>query len=92
MPLTGLELILTIEGETLDLNTCIVSNFRRVLNMREGYLERSFTAELASGKKLEVNAIVSAALLMMKLEQSGTASLRLTLIHPSPLSLPLTAM
>ena len=46
-----------IAGELLDLNTCIVSDFRRVLNMREGYLERSFTAELQSGKKLKVNSL-----------------------------------
>lgn len=45
-----------IEGEALDLNTCTVSNFRRVLNMQEGYLERSFTAELQNGKKVEVLA------------------------------------
>jgi len=45
-----------IEYETLDLNLCEVRNFRRVLNMQEGYLERSFVAVLKSGKELEVNA------------------------------------
>jgi maltose phosphorylase len=45
-----------IAAETLDLNTCAVSNFRRVLNMRQGYLERSFTAELSDGRKVEVLA------------------------------------
>ena len=45
-----------IDSEILDLNTCRVSDFRRVLNMRAGFLERSFTAELQSGKKLKVNA------------------------------------
>ena len=46
-----------IQGETLDLHTCIVTGFRRVLNMREGYLKRSFTAELKSGNKIKVNAL-----------------------------------
>lgn len=45
-----------IEYETLDLNTCEVRDFRRVLNMQEGYLERSFVAQLKSGKELQVVA------------------------------------
>lgn len=42
--------------EKLDLATCKVLDFKRVLNMREGYLQRTFTAELASGKRLAINA------------------------------------
>ena len=45
-----------IEDEILDLNTCEVSDFQRVLNMQEGYLERSFIATLSSGKQLKVNS------------------------------------
>ncbi len=45
-----------IEDEILDLNTCEVADFQRVLNMKEGYLERSFVATLASGKQLRVNS------------------------------------
>ncbi|GAA4454697.1 glycoside hydrolase family 65 protein [Nibrella saemangeumensis] len=45
-----------IEYESLDLNTCEVRSFRRMLNMKEGYLERSFVAVLKSGKELQVNA------------------------------------
>ncbi|GAA4395560.1 glycoside hydrolase family 65 protein [Nibrella viscosa] len=45
-----------IEYESLDLNTCEVRDFRRLLNMQEGYLERSFVAVLKSGKELQVNA------------------------------------
>jgi maltose phosphorylase len=45
-----------VGGEKLDLNQCKVIDFTRVLNMREGYLLRSFTAELKSGKQLKVNA------------------------------------
>lgn len=45
-----------IEDESLDLNTCEVRDFRRTLNMQEGYLERQFVAILGSGKELRVNA------------------------------------
>ena len=31
-----------IDGEAFDLAECEVDNFRRVLNMKEGYLERTF--------------------------------------------------
>src|ERR671932_80753 len=40
-----------VDYETLDLNTCEVRDFRRELNMQEGYLERSFVAVLKSGKE-----------------------------------------
>jgi maltose phosphorylase len=50
----GLEL--KLDGELLDLNLCKVTAFQRVLNMKEGYLERKFTAELASGKQVQVKA------------------------------------
>ena len=46
----------TINGQILDLNTCKVSDFSRVLNMREGYLERKFVAELHNGNKVSVAA------------------------------------
>ncbi len=46
----------TIGDEKLDLATCKVLDFKRVLNMREGYLQRTFTAELPSGKRVAVNA------------------------------------
>jgi maltose phosphorylase len=47
---------ITIENEQLDLATCKVLDFKRLLNMREGYLQRTFTAELKSGKQIKVNA------------------------------------
>jgi maltose phosphorylase len=50
----GLEL--KLDGEVLDLSLCKVTAFQRVLNMKEGYLERKFTAELASGKQVQVKA------------------------------------
>ncbi|MEZ4962450.1 MAG: family 65 glycosyl hydrolase domain-containing protein [Saprospiraceae bacterium] len=45
-----------IDGEMLDLNTCRVKDFSRTLNMKEGLLERSFTAKLLSGKEVKVTA------------------------------------
>jgi maltose phosphorylase len=45
-----------LDGEVLDLATCKVKSFRRELNMKEGYLERSFTARLVSGKEVEVRS------------------------------------
>jgi maltose phosphorylase len=46
-----------IDGETLDLARCEVSDFRRVLNMKEGHLSRTFVATLASGKQVRVDAL-----------------------------------
>lgn len=41
---------ITIDGEVFDLNTCReVRNFRRELNMREGWYHRSFEATLPNG-------------------------------------------
>ena len=45
-----------IDGKSLDLAKCKVKDFRRVLNMKEGYLERSFTATTKAGKEVEVHA------------------------------------
>ncbi|MDV7188561.1 family 65 glycosyl hydrolase domain-containing protein [Lutibacter sp. TH_r2] len=39
-----------------DLNTCKISDFKRELNMKEGWLSRSFNAELPNGNKIEVFA------------------------------------
>lgn len=46
----------SIDGEELDLATAQVTGFKRVLNMQEGILQRSFVATLASGKQVEVQA------------------------------------
>jgi maltose phosphorylase len=45
-----------IEDEEMDFATCITSNFRRELNMKEGYLLRSFDLEMPSGKMVRVEA------------------------------------
>lgn len=47
---------INIEGEELDLANCKVESFKRTLNMKEGYLERTFIAELPSGRRLKVSA------------------------------------
>src|SRR5690606_23859510 len=44
-----------INGENLDLNQVEVSDFRRELNMKEGWLGRSFSAKLKNGTEIEVN-------------------------------------
>ncbi len=46
-----------IDGTPLDLAACTVTQFRRVLNMKEGTLFRSFTAELEGGKQVQVESI-----------------------------------
>lgn len=46
-----------INGETLDLAKAEVSDFKRVLNMKEAYLKRSFTASLANGNVIKVEAL-----------------------------------
>lgn len=50
-------LLIEIEGEQFDLNNCKISNFKRILHMKEGYLERSFIAELKNGRQVKVNAV-----------------------------------
>ncbi len=45
-----------INGEDFDLNTCTkVSNFRRELNMKEGWYNRSFEATLRNDTQIAVN-------------------------------------
>ena len=45
-----------INGENLDLNACSeVKNFRRELNMKEGWYHRSFEATLQNGTQVAVN-------------------------------------
>ncbi|MFC2127971.1 glycoside hydrolase family 65 protein [Bacteroidota bacterium] len=46
-----------IDGEELDLAKCKVTKFKRELNMKEGWLQRSFVAEFANGNKVSVNSL-----------------------------------
>lgn len=43
-----------VNGEQLDLARCEVKDFTRILNMKEGYLQRSFTARLKNGSEIAV--------------------------------------
>jgi maltose phosphorylase len=47
---------ITIDGEELDLATCEVTDFSRILDMQTGILYRTFEATLASGKKVAVSS------------------------------------
>ncbi|OIJ15746.1 family 65 glycosyl hydrolase [Anaerobacillus arseniciselenatis] len=44
-----------IDGENLDLHNVNVKEFVRELNMKEGYLERTFIATLKEGKEVKIN-------------------------------------
>lgn len=44
------------DGEELDLAKCEIEEFRRVLNMKEGFLERTFIAKMESGRRVKVHA------------------------------------
>ena len=47
---------ITVNGEAFDLNTCtVVKNFKRELNMKEGWYNRSFEAVLQNGTEVKVN-------------------------------------
>ncbi len=45
-----------LEDEKLDLASCHIHHFQRTLNMKEGWLSRSFVAMLPSGKQVGVTA------------------------------------
>ena len=45
----------TIDETPIDLANTPVKSFRRVLNMKEGYLERSFTVSPAKGKNVNIS-------------------------------------
>ncbi len=48
----GIEVV--VNNEQLDLAKCKIENFQRILNMKEGYLQRSFTAVMPDGNKVKV--------------------------------------
>ncbi|HVS92951.1 MAG TPA: glycoside hydrolase family 65 protein [Mucilaginibacter sp.] len=51
----GIDIV--IGNEQLDLAKCQVNAFRRELNMKEGYLKRTFRAKTAGGVEVEVEAV-----------------------------------
>lgn len=48
---------IALDGEQLDLAQCEVSDFWRELNMKDGYLQRNFTAKTKNGKTVMVEAV-----------------------------------
>ena len=65
-----------INGEVLDLNTCIeVKNFRRELNMKEGWYERQFTATLPNQQEIQVKAL---RLLSLRYDELGALRYEIT--------------
>jgi maltose phosphorylase len=48
---------ISINGEVLDLNTCKVSDFSRVLDMKLGTLTRRFTAEQKNGNVVAIESV-----------------------------------
>lgn len=45
-----------VDGEVLDLAQCEILAFKRLLNMRKGYLERQAKVKMASGKIIEIHS------------------------------------
>jgi len=65
-----------INDENLDLHTCKeVSKFKRELNMKEGWLSRSFEAVLENGIKIKVD---TKRFLSLELDQIGAISYNIT--------------
>lgn len=70
-----------INEEALDLNTCKeVTLFRRELNMKEGWYQRSFTAVLQNEIKIRVN---STRFLSMKMDELGVINYEVELLSGS---------
>ncbi|RVT79539.1 glycoside hydrolase family 65 protein [Flavobacterium sufflavum] len=65
-----------INGESLDLNSCPeVTNFRRELNMKEGWYNRSFEATLQNGTEIAVNV---RRFLSLNLDEIGVIKYEIT--------------
>ena len=65
-----------INGENLDLNSCKeIKNFRRELNMKEGWYNRSFEATLQNGTEVSVNVT---RFLSLDLDEVGVINYEIT--------------
>ena len=47
---------ISVNGKAIDLATSEIISFTRILNMKEGYLERSFRVTVAENKTIEINS------------------------------------
>src|SRR5690606_3593515 len=67
-----------INGEQLDLNTCKeVVNFKRELNMKEGWYQRSFTDTLQNDISIKV---ISTRFLSMEIDELGAIDYQVKLL------------
>ena len=72
-------IIIEINGENLDLAKCsAVKNFRRELNMQEGWYHRSFEAVLQNGIEISVNV---RRFLSLDLDEMGAIKYEITLLN-----------
>lgn len=68
-----------INDEAFDMNTCVsVKNFRRELNMKEGWYLRSFEATLQNGTEISVNV---RRFLCIELDEAGIINYEITPIN-----------
>lgn len=68
-----------IDGVSLDLNTCTsVSNFKRELNMKEGWYQRSFQAKLSNN--IEVDTKIT-RFLSLDVDEVGAIKMELALLN-----------
>ncbi|MBU2995517.1 glycoside hydrolase family 65 protein [Cellulophaga baltica] len=68
-----------VEGEILDLNTCkSVSNYKRELNMKEGWYQRSFIAELSNSITIEVK---TTRFLSLDINEIGAVNYEITVVN-----------
>ena len=72
----GIDII--IDGEQLDLFACTVKDFRRELNMKEGWLLRSFVARLKNNVEIHVE---TKRFLSLKLDELGAIQYSVTPIN-----------
>jgi len=47
---------ISVNGKAVDLAKSKITSFSRILNMKEGYLERSFTVTVSGNKTIEINS------------------------------------
>jgi len=67
-----------INGQELDLNTCKVADFYRELNMKEGWLKRSFKATLKNGDEI---AVQSTRFLSLSYKEIGVIKYDITALN-----------
>ncbi len=64
-----------VNGAILDLNTCEVHDFRRELNMKEGWYQRTFRAILPNGIEVKIS---STRLLSLRFDEVGAIQYDIT--------------